>query len=76
MFIVFARKKLFFDSANKGKAPCPSCTIELASNVPKGIEPLINSVTKIKWGPDSGITPINTASIKIITWFDLIHASQ
>jgi hypothetical protein len=34
------------------------------NNVEKGIKPLENSITKNKWGPDSGIMPIRAAKIK------------
>jgi hypothetical protein len=44
-----------------GSMPCPSWTAELASKTLNGIAPWANSVTKIRCGPDSGISPVKPA---------------
>ena len=65
VLIDFTRKNERFDSAKRGKAPCPSCTIEFAKRILKGIVPDMNNDIKIMCGPDSGIIPTRTATIRM-----------
>lgn len=61
-------RKSLLKSASSGNMSCPSWTTELASRMPNGIAPFAYSVTKIKWGPDSGIKPTSHASKSRIHW--------
>jgi len=54
IFTIFIATKNLRDSANNGSIPCPSCTIELASKMLKGILPCANNVTKMRKKSNSG----------------------
>ena len=63
-------KNALRDSANNGKAPCPSWTIQFARKIPSGRSPLANSNTNIKCGPDCGMSPIKIAIISTMNGFE------
>lgn len=68
----FEIKNAFLDSANNGKAPCPSWTMQLARKMPSGRSPLANKMRKIKCGPDCGMRPINIAINKTMKGLESI----
>ena len=71
--IPFETKNAFLDSASNGKAPWPSCTMQLARNIPNGKSPFANNIRKIKCGPDCGMRPIKIAINKTMNGFESIR---
>jgi len=73
---IFILIESFTEKESIGNIPCPYWTIELVNNIEKGIKPFANIVTKIKWGPESGIIPIRTLNIKTSQTYCVVNDSK